>query len=180
MFRKHFIVLLVNVITVRNPGFYAEIRQRQCLDRKILNAGSAIAADEGMNPMLFRLFLLFSIVPIIEIWLLIKVGKVIGAVPTICLLLVISMVGAWLAKSQGLRAIEEIRYELAAGRLPAARLLDGAMILAGGILLLTPGFFTDFIGLFFLFPVSRILLKGWLRNFLERELSRGTIIIHRR
>lgn len=137
-------------------------------------------AGKGMNPMLFRLFLLFSIVPIIEIWLLIKVGKVIGALPTICLLLFISMVGAWLAKSQGLRTLAAVRDELGAGRLPAARLLDGAMILAGAILLLTPGFFTDFIGLFFLFPASRTLLKGWLRNFLERELSRGTIIIHRR
>lgn len=148
---------------------------------KNINSGSTTGTvGKGMNLMLFRLFLLFSIVPIIEIWLLIKVGKVIGALPTICLLLLISMVGAWLAKSQGLRTVAAIRDELAAGRLPAARLLDGAMILAGGILLLTPGFFTDFIGLFFLFPASRTLLKGWLRNFLERELSRGTIIIHRR
>jgi len=130
--------------------------------------------------MLFRLFFLFSVVPIIEIWLLIKVGRVIGALPTVCLLLAISMVGAWLARSQGLRTIAAIRNELAAGRLPAARLLDGAMILTGGILLLTPGFFTDFLGLFFLFPVSRTLLKGWLRRFLERGLSRGTIIVHRR
>jgi UPF0716 protein FxsA len=129
--------------------------------------------------MLFRLFLLFSVVPIIEIWLLIKVGRVIGALPTVCLLLAISMAGAWLAKSQGLRTVEAIRDELSAGRLPAAGLLDGALILAGGILLLTPGFFTDFIGLFFLFPVSRTLLKGWLRGVLERGLSRGTIIIHR-
>lgn len=130
--------------------------------------------------MLGRLFLLFTIVPIIEIWLLIKVGRVIGALPTVCLLLVISMVGAWLAKSRGLRTVAAIRDELAAGRLPASSLLDGAMILAGGILLLTPGFFTDFLGLFFLFPVSRTLLKKWLRRVLERELSRGTIVIQRR
>lgn len=130
--------------------------------------------------MLGRLFLLFTIVPIIEIWLLIKVGRVIGALPTVCLLLVISMVGAWLAKSQGLRTVAAIRDELAAGRLPASSLLDGAMILAGGILLLTPGFFTDFLGLFFLFPLSRALLKKWLGRVLERELSRGTIVIQRR
>jgi UPF0716 protein FxsA len=134
---------------------------------------------KGIN-MLGRLFLLFSVVPIIEIWLLIKVGRVIGALPTVCLLLVISMVGAWLAKSQGLRTVEAIRDELAAGRLPASSLLDGAMILTGGILLLTPGFFTDFLGLFFLFPLSRTLLKKWLRRVLERELSRGTIVIDRR
>jgi len=130
--------------------------------------------------MLLRLFLLFSIVPIIEIWILIKVGRVIGALPTAGLLLAISLAGAWLAKSQGLRTVTAIRDELAAGRLPGAQLLDGAMILAGGILLLTPGFFTDFLGLFFLIPATRNLLKRWLRAWLERALSRGTIVIHRR
>ncbi|RQW83495.1 MAG: FxsA family protein [Geobacter sp.] len=130
--------------------------------------------------MLLRLFLLFSIIPIIEIWLLIKVGKVIGALPTVCLLLAISLVGAWLAKSQGLKTVVAVREELAVGRLPAARLMDGAMILAGGVLLLTPGFFTDFLGLFFLFPLSRTYLKKWFGRLLERALSRGTIIVHRR
>jgi UPF0716 protein FxsA len=130
--------------------------------------------------MLFRLFLLFSVVPIIEVWIIIKVGRVIGALPTIGILLAISMVGAWLARSQGLRTLSLIRDEMAAGRVPAAGLLDGAMILAGGILLLTPGFFTDFLGIFFLVPATRTLLKQWLRKRLERGLSRGTIIIHRR
>jgi UPF0716 protein FxsA len=130
--------------------------------------------------MLLRLFLLFSVVPIIEIWLLIKIGRVFGALPTVALLLAISLAGAWLAKSQGLRTIAAIRNELADGRLPTARLLDGAMILAGGILLLTPGFFTDFLGIFFLIPATRTLLKGWLRTRLERALSRGTITIHHR
>jgi UPF0716 protein FxsA len=96
------------------------------------------------------------------------------------LLLAISLAGAWLAKSQGLRTLAAIRNELADGRLPTARLLDGAMILAGGILLLTPGFFTDFLGIFFLIPATRNLLKGWLRTGLERALSRGTITIHHR
>ncbi len=130
--------------------------------------------------MLLRLFILFSVVPIVEIWLLIKVGRVFGALPTVALLLVISSVGAWLAKSQGLRVITEIRDELAGGRVPGGPLLDGALILAGGILLLTPGFFTDFLGIFFLVPASRRLLKIWLRKRLERALYKGTIVIHRR
>jgi UPF0716 protein FxsA len=130
--------------------------------------------------MLLRLFILFSVVPIVEIWLLIKVGRVFGALPTVALLLVISSVGAWLAKSQGLRVITEIRDELAGGRVPGGPLLDGALILAGGILLLTPGFFTDFLGIFFLVPASRRLLKIWLRRRLERALHNGTIVIHRR
>lgn len=130
--------------------------------------------------MLLRLFLVFSIVPIIEIWLLIKVGRVIGPLPTVATLLVISMTGAWLARSQGLRIIVAIRDELAAGRVPAAHLLDGAFILAGGILLLTPGFFTDVIGLLMLVPASRFALKQWLKTWLERRFLQGSIVIQRR
>lgn len=130
--------------------------------------------------MLLRLFLAFTIVPIIEVWLLIRVGRVIGALPTVAILLTISLVGAWLARSQGFRTVVAIRDELAAGRLPAAHFLDGALILAGGILLLTPGFFTDFIGLFFLVPATRKLLKLWLRSWLEHKLLRGGFVMHRR
>ena len=130
--------------------------------------------------MLFRVFLIFSIVPIIEIWLLIKVGRVIGPLPTVTTLLIISMVGAWLARSQGVRIIVAIRDELTAGRVPAAHILDGAFILAGGILLLTPGFFTDFIGLFFLIPFSRAILKRGLKTWLERRFLQGGIVIQHR
>jgi len=127
--------------------------------------------------MFFRIFLMFLIVPVIEIWLIIKIGHVIGPLHTVAMLLGISVIGAFLAKLQGVRIVVAIREELAAGRLPAARLLDGAFILAGGILLLTPGFFTDFIGLFFLIPATRTLLKKWLRRKLERGLDRGTLTI---
>jgi UPF0716 protein FxsA len=130
--------------------------------------------------MLLRLFLIFTIVPIIEVWLLIKIGRVIGPLPTVAILLAISLAGAWLARSQGFRVIVSIREELAAGRLPSAHILDGAFILAGGILLLTPGFFTDFIGLFFLIPATRKLLKLWLRKWLEQKLLQGSFVIGRR
>ncbi|ABK99402.1 FxsA family protein [Pelobacter propionicus] len=128
--------------------------------------------------MLLRLFLVFTLVPIVEIWLLIQVGRVIGPLPTLATLLIISLVGAWLARSQGFRAIVAIRDELAMGRLPAAHFLDGALILAGGILLLTPGFFTDLAGLFFLIPFTRACLKGWLRTWLEQRLRQGNYVIH--
>jgi UPF0716 protein FxsA len=130
--------------------------------------------------MLLRLFLIFTIVPIIEVWLLIKVGRVIGALPTVAILLAISMAGAWLARSQGFRVVVSIQNELAAGRLPSAHILDGAFILAGGILLLTPGFFTDFLGLFFLIPATRSLLKLWLGRWLEQKLRSGGFVIGRR
>jgi UPF0716 protein FxsA len=130
--------------------------------------------------MLLRLFLIFTIVPIIEVWLLIKIGRVIGPFPTVAILLAISLAGAWLARAQGFRVIVSIREELAAGRLPSAHILDGAFILAGGILLLTPGFFTDFIGLVFLIPATRKLLKLWLRKWLEQKLLHGNFLTGRR
>ena len=129
--------------------------------------------------MLLRLFLLFAIVPVIEVWLIIKVGRVIGPLPTVAILLAISLAGAWLARSQGFRVIAAIRDELAAGRLPAAQILDGAFVLAGGILLLTPGFFTDLVGLVLLFPPSRRLLKLWLGIWLENRLRRGNFVVRR-
>ena len=129
--------------------------------------------------MFFRLFLAFTLVPIVEIWLIIKVGRVIGPLPTVAFLLAISAAGAWLARSQGLKVMLAIRDELAAGRMPTAHLLDGALIFVGGVLLATPGFFTDAVGLFFLFPLTRRLLKETVRRWLERSLSRGTIVIRR-
>lgn len=130
--------------------------------------------------MLFRLFLLFSVVPVIELYLLIRVGKTIGALPTVALLLLISFFGAWLVRHQGFAILATIQRELADGRLPAASLLDGAVVLAGGILLLTPGFFTDLLGLFFLIPATRRMIKQYLGLWLQKKLSRGQIVIHRR
>jgi len=129
--------------------------------------------------MLIRLFILFAVVPVVEVYLLIKVGSLIGAVPTVALLLAISMVGAWLVRHQGFELMRRIQNELAQRRLPAAELLDGAMVLVGGVLLLTPGFFTDFLGLFFLIPFTRAVIKQFVRLWLQRRLSRGTITIRR-
>jgi UPF0716 protein FxsA len=123
--------------------------------------------------MLFRIFLLFTVVPIIEIYLLIKVGRLIGALPTVLLLLSISGLGAYLVRSQGFRIVTRIREELAQGRLPAAQLMDGALVLVGGMLLLTPGFFTDFLGIFFLIPLTRKLIKAWIGLWLQARLARG-------
>ncbi len=125
--------------------------------------------------MLFRLFLLFSVVPVIEIYLLIKVGGLIGPLPTVALLLAISAAGAWLVRHQGFEIVRRIQGELSQGRLPAAELLDGALVLVGGMLLLTPGFFTDFIGLLFLVPLTRQLLKQVVRHWLSRRLQQGVI-----
>ncbi|HEY6874592.1 MAG TPA: FxsA family protein [Geobacteraceae bacterium] len=129
--------------------------------------------------MLIRLFILFAVIPVIELYLLIKVGSLIGALPTVALVLSISLAGAWLVRHQGFELLRRIQSELAQGQLPAAELLDGAMVLVGGVLLLTPGFFTDFLGLLFLIPFTRTIIKQIARLWLQRRLSRGTIEIRR-
>ncbi|ACM20284.1 cytoplasmic membrane protein FxsA [Geotalea daltonii FRC-32] len=130
--------------------------------------------------MFTKLFLLFLLVPVIEIYLLLKVGSLMGAMPTVAVLLAISLAGAWLVRHQGFIVLQRIQTELAQGRLPASELMDGALILIGGVLLLTPGFFTDFLGIFFIFPPTRILIKRLLGQWLQRRLSRGNFIIRTR
>ena len=128
---------------------------------------------------MIRLFILFAVIPVIELYLLIKVGSLIGALPTVALLLSISLAGAWLVRHQGFEILRRIQAEMSHGRLPAAELLDGAMVLIGGVLLLTPGFFTDVLGLFFLIPFTRAIIKQFVGLWLQRRLARGVITIRR-
>ncbi|MBJ6800425.1 FxsA family protein [Geomonas propionica] len=129
--------------------------------------------------MFFRLFLILLIVPAIEIYLIIQVGQVIGGAATVAILLLMSLLGAWLIRHQGGRVLTQIRDELAQGRLPAAQLLDGALIFIGGVLLTTPGFFTDFLGIFFLIPFTRRFIKLWLGLWLQNKISRGGFVVRR-
>lgn len=128
---------------------------------------------------MFRLFLLLTIIPILEIYLLVKAGALIGPLPTVGLLLLISLTGAWMIRHQGFEILRRIQSELSQGRMPARELLDGVMILTGGVLLLTPGFFTDVLGLFFLFPLTRALIGRFAALWIQRRLSHGGITIIR-
>lgn len=129
--------------------------------------------------MLGRLFVIFAVVPVLELYVLIKVGKLIGAWETVAILLAMSFAGAWLVRHQGFSILSRIQGELASGRLPAAELLDGFLVLVGGILLLTPGFLTDLLGIFFLVPAGRFILKQYLRRWMERRVNNGVIVIRR-
>ena len=102
--------------------------------------------------MIFKLFLLFTIIPILELYLIIKVGGMIGAFNTVLIILTTGIIGASLAKSQGLIVLSKIQQALNEGRIPGNELLHGLMILIGGATLLTPGFITDLIGLSMLIP----------------------------
>jgi UPF0716 protein FxsA len=125
------------------------------------------------------LFVLFVVVPLVELYVMIQVGQEIGALRTVALLVAVSVVGAWLAKREGLSVWRRMRAQISAGQVPAAHLVDGALILLGGVLLLTPGFVTDVLGLVLLLPPTRVLVRRVLRNAVfgrveaARNLARG-------
>jgi len=108
--------------------------------------------------------LAFLVLPALELWLLVVLRRHLGLAQTLGLLLASGIVGFWLAKWQGWRTLQRIRSELGAGRLPSAAMLDGAMILAAGLLLITPGLLTDVAGFLLLLPPVRFALRrvvGW-------------------
>ncbi len=110
------------------------------------------------------------VVPLLEVLVIIQVGRVIGGWPTLGLLLVESAFGAWLVRREGARAWEALRTALTTGRMPALELVDAALVLVGGVLLLAPGFITDIVGFFFVLPISRPITRRWLEAAVERQL----------
>ena len=115
------------------------------------------------------LFLLFTIVPVLELYLLITVGSKIGVFPTIAIVILTGIWGAGLARMQGFRVLTEIQNQLANGNLPTQELVHGAMVLTGGLLLLTPGFLTDIMGFLLLIPITRsIFIAAAGRYFRHR------------
>lgn len=108
--------------------------------------------------MLLRLFLLLAIVPAVELYLLLQVGSVLGAAPTLLLILLTGAFGASLARREGLGVLQQLQGDLARGLPPADRLVEGLLVLVGGLLLLTPGILSDAAGLLLLIgPVRRAL-----------------------
>lgn len=123
-----------------------------------------------MGPVLFVLFI---IVPIVELAIIIQVGQVVGTGWTIVALIVMSLVGAALVKREGLRAWRRVRKALAASRMPAEEVVDGALVLLGGALMLTPGFMTDAVGLAVVLPVSRGLINRGIRTRVRSTFGLG-------
>lgn len=128
--------------------------------------------------MLAKLLFLFIVTPLIELLLLIEIGKVIGTLEVIMLTVVTGVAGAALAKWQGLSVLKKMQQEMAEGRMPASNLIDGVMILIGGILLLTPGIVTDLVGLFLLIPWTRVLLKRLFVKWMTYKVKKGQFHIH--
>lgn len=130
--------------------------------------------------MLGKLFLLFAVIPVIEIYVLVSVGSVIGSLNTVALVLLSAFVGAWLARQQGLSTMLRVRASLQQGIMPAEEILDAVLIFVAGAVLLTPGFVTDALGLLILFPPTRIRFKTWLRRKFDEWMKNPNVHIHYR
>jgi UPF0716 protein FxsA len=118
------------------------------------------------------LALLFVVLPMVEIYLLIQLGQVIGAWWTLAVLVAAGVLGSVLVKREGGRAWRALQDALASNRMPATELADGALILVGGTLLLTPGFVSDVVGLFCILPLTRPVARRALSRVVARRLTR--------
>jgi UPF0716 protein FxsA len=126
------------------------------------------------NEVFGKLLLLFTIVPVIELILLIRIGQWIGTMPTIAAIAATGVLGAWLARREGARTIRDVRTALAEGRTPGDALLHGLFVFTGGAMLLTPGVLTDLLGIAMLFPPTRNAIARTVRRRLERQAMRST------
>jgi UPF0716 protein FxsA len=125
--------------------------------------------------MFARLLLLFVLVPLVELVLLVRLGQAVGLAPTLGLVLATGVVGAWLARAQGLRTLARFRSEMAAGRVPQGPLFDGLLVLVGGAFLLTPGLLTDLACFLLLVPLTRGWLKRRVSAAIERSVASGQL-----
>lgn len=113
------------------------------------------------------LLLVFLVVPIVELAVIIQVGQVLGVAPTLALLVVMSILGAWLMKREGLGVIRRAKQQASSGRVPGKEVVDGFLIVLGGALMLTPGFVTDGIGIALLLPPVRAVVRPLLLTQLQ-------------
>ena len=118
------------------------------------------------------LFIALLVLPVVELWLIVQVAQEVGVLFTIALLLLVSAAGAWLLKQQGTATWRRLQETLRAGRMPTDEVTDGALILLGGALLLTPGFLSDVVGLVLLLPVSRAAIRALARRALAARVRR--------
>ncbi|MFB4163002.1 FxsA family protein [Alteribacillus sp. JSM 102045] len=124
--------------------------------------------------------LLLIVVPALEIGILILSGNTIGIWPTILLIILTGILGAWLAKREGLHTIRTAQVQMQNGEVPGGLVLDGICILIGGAVLLTPGFITDAIGFFLLIPYTRGMIKALLQKIFAKLIQNGNIVYYRR
>lgn len=123
--------------------------------------------------MLTKLILLFTIVPIVELSLLFKLNGYIGFVYTLGIVIFTGVLGAYLAKSQGREILFRLKYEMGQGRLPGEQLINGLCVLVGGAMLLTPGILTDMLGFILVIPITREVVKVYIKAKLQKMVNEG-------
>lgn len=120
--------------------------------------------------MLLRLLLLFTVVPLVELYLLVTLGRYIGVGATVAIVIGTGLLGAWLTRAQGVRVVREVQQRLRSGELPADQLIDGLLILVAGAVLLTPGLITDACGFCLLVPRFRSFVRGKIAAALQKKM----------
>jgi len=125
-----------------------------------------------------RLFLLFTVVPLVELYLLIAIGRTLGPVPTIGLVLLTGALGAWFARLEGARVIRRWQEAMARQQLPKDGVIDGLLIFIGGVMLITPGILTDIAGLSMVMPATRRVIAGVVRSWFERQIATGRVQVY--
>ena len=131
--------------------------------------------------MLLKLFLAFTIIPLVEIYLLIKLGQNFGALTSVLLVIFTGILGAYLARMEGLRVLFRLQETLREGRMPGEELLEALLIAIAGLVLITPGFITDLVGFLLLLPFTRMLVKSWLKEKMRHKTTfknDDDVIIH--
>ncbi len=129
--------------------------------------------------MLLKLFLCFTLIPVIELYLLIKIGTLLGGFNTILLVMLTGFLGAWLARMEGMNTMMKLRTNLQQGLMPAEELIDAVIIFVAGVVLITPGLITDVFGLLLLWPLTRNKFKRMVRKKLDEMQLQGNIDITR-
>jgi len=127
--------------------------------------------------ILVVLIALLLVVPLVELYVIVQVGSAIGYLPTFALLIAVSVLGAYLVKREGVSTLRRAQAQLRAGEIPATELVDGALIVTAGALLLTPGFVTDAVGFLLLLPPLRLLPRRWARD--HRTVRAGNVVYGR-
>lgn len=133
-------------------------------------------AGSGMYKWLLAAFL---IVPAIELWGILQAGSILGGWNTFFVIIAIGAAGAYFAKSEGRKVWTEAQRQLQSGQMPGRQLVDGICVLLGGVLLITPGFVTDLLGLLLIVPFTRPLFRGMILQWLEKRMRNGQFTIRR-
>ncbi len=126
-----------------------------------------------------KLFIAFTMIPLLELYILIKLGSAMGILNTLALVVLTGLAGAYLARMQGMQTMLRIRAQMQAGHMPAEDLIDAAIIFVAGLFLLTPGILTDMAGLLLLIPVTRFYFKRWARKKIDAWIQQPNVTIRR-